>query len=393
MTNYNLLCQKVIEFGMEPKIAKGYAIKFQIAEESFPINDISKKEWALRRGFYPGHIDLFGLDESNWKNYVPYYQYFMIHPINNHFKVWLGDKLTCKYVLNSNGCETTMPDYYAYVENDGSYTYLMNCPNEKTIPRNQDFLLNLLKWKGFLAMKPNSGTSGGFGFIKLEMKDGMIYENNQPIEISRFNEIRDNVRNYIITDYIHQHSELAKIWSESECTLRVTMFKRVKRNLYSNAEWQCLVSYARFGTSLSGVTSNLTPGGVGVSFDFETGIFSDYAVQLKRHAANGQWKQKVHPDTKMPWKGNRLPNWQLVKEKIYNVCEQISSLDYLGFDIIITEDSMKLCEINTHPALDIEQIICSPANLIEEARLFFESKGINTFDCDKLWQAYLECQY
>ena len=75
------------------------------------------------------------------------------------------------------------------------------------------------------------------------------------------------------------------------------------------------------------------------------------------------------------------------------ICQHISSLDYLGLDIIITEDGMKLCEINTHPALDYEQILCGPVLLKDNARKFFESKGINNYDCDKLWQAYLQCQY
>lgn len=392
MINYDVLYEEVVKLGMQPKIAKGYVTKFKYDVDAFPEKDISKVEWALKRGFYPGNIDFYGLTESNWQNYVPYYQYFMIHPLNNHFKVWLGDKLTCKYVLNSNGCETTMPDYYAYVENDGSYTYLMNCPNKTVVPRNQDFLLNLLKWQGILAMKPNSGTSGGRGFIKLELKDGVIYENNKSIEISQFNEIRDNVRNYIITEYIHQHSELARIWPNSECTLRVTMFKKPKDTLYSNPEWYCAISYARFGTSLSGGASNLSSGGVGVGFDFETGAFYDFSIQYKRFTQDGQWKQKKHPDYGLPWTGIKLPNWQIVKEQIYKVCEQISSLDYLGFDIIITEDSMKLCEINTHPALDYEQIICGPVLLKNNARIFFESKGINNYDCEKLWQAYLQCQ-
>ena len=226
----------------------------------------------------------------------------------------------------------------------------------------------------------------------MELKDGVIYENNKSIEISQFNEIRDNVRNYIITEYIHQHSELARIWPNSECTLRVTMFKKPKDTLYSNPEWYCAISYARFGTSLSGGASNLSSGGVGVGFDFETGAFYDFSIQYKRFTQDGQWKQKKHPDYGLPWTGIKLPNWQIVKEQIYKVCEQISSLDYLGFDIIITEDSMKLCEINTHPALDYEQIICGPVLLKNNARIFFESKGINNYDCEKLWQAYLQCQ-
>jgi len=282
MTNYEKLLEKIREMGMDYRWAGMFVKKLRDDENAFPVADDEKKKWALERGFYPGRIELYGLTEENYRDYVPDFQYFMLHPMNNHFLKWL-DKTTLKYVLNSNGCEDTMPEYYVYVENEqcgGRFTYLMDCPED--IEKNEDFLLNLLKAKRTLAMKPNSGTSGGLGFIKLELRGDVIYENNKPIDMTRFVEIRDTMRNYIITEYAHQHQELAKVWPDSECTLRVIMVKDPSDNVYAPTTWSCAVSYARFGTAKNGGASNLSSGGVGVGFDFETGKYNDFCLRYKR---------------------------------------------------------------------------------------------------------------
>ncbi len=388
MTNYEKLLEEVRKLGMDYRWAKMFVKKLKDDEDAFSVED-EKKRWALERGFYPGRVTLYDLTEENYRDYIPDYNYFMLHPLNNHFLKWL-EKTTLKYVLNSNGCEQTMPDYYVYVENDGSFTYLMNAPEH--IEKNKDFLLNLLKFKGVLAMKPNSGTSGGFGFIKLELKDDKFFENNKEIDMTRFLEIRDSMRNYIITEYVHQHKELAAIWPDSECTLRVIMVKNPKKDLYTPATWSCAVSYARFGTSVSGGASNLSSGGVGVGFDFETGKYKDFSIRYKRFCPDGEWILKEHPDTKACWNKLSLPNWQKVKTMIDGICSHVSSLDYLGLDIIITEEGMKLCEINSHPAIDYEQIMCGPVLAKKDIKAFFEAKGLYEYDGRDLYNAYINCQ-
>ena len=388
MTNYDVFLEKVRALGMDYKWAKMFVKKLSDDEKAFPATK-EQAEWALKRGFYPGRVELYGLTEENYRDYVPDYNYFMLHPLNNHFLKWL-DKTTLKYVLNSNGCEETMPEYYVYVENDGSFTYLMDAPEH--IEKNQEFLMNLLKYKGILAMKPNSGTSGGLGFIKLELRNGELYENNKPINMERFIEIRDSMRNYIITEYAHQHNELAKIWPDSECTLRVIMAKNPKEDLYSKSTWSCAVSYARFGTSKNGGASNLSSAGVGVGFDFETGKYNDFCIRYKRFCDDGIWKLEKHPDTKVEWKSTGLPNWDKVRKHIDLICQHVSSLDYLGLDIIITENGMKLCEINSHPAMDYEQIMCGPTLAKSKIREFFEHKGMFKYDCNELYNAYIESQ-
>lgn len=389
MTNYDLLIDLLRQQGMDYKWSKMFVKKLRDDEIAFNMSD-EQKEWAMRRGFFPGRIELYGLTEDNYRDYVPDYNYFMSHPLNHHFRIWINDKLSLKYTLNSNGCEDSMPEYYLYVENDDNYTYLFDAPSH--IKKDKDFIYNLLKEKKRLAIKPNSGTSGGFGFIKLELKEDKLYENNSPIDHSRFEEILKNLKNYIITEYVDQHSELSRVWPDSECTLRVVMLKEPTDSVYDKAKWSCTVSYARFGTKLSGGASNLSSGGVGVGFDFETGKYNSFAKRYKKFCADGNTTLTKHPDTGFMWDGKTLPNWEYVKTMIYKICDHVSSLSYMGFDIIITPDGMKLCEINTHPACDYAQVMCGPVLAKPYARRYFEKKGLYTFSGDDFYNAYKKCQ-
>ena len=392
MTNYDALVERMRALGMDHRWSQMFVKKLRDDENAFPVEDEAKKRWALERGFYPGRIELYNLTEENYMDYVPDFQYFMLHPMNNHFLKWL-DKTTLKYVLNSNGCESVMPKYYVYVENDlcgGRFTYLMDCPAD--IPKDKDFLWNLLKREKILAMKPNSGTSGGLGFIKLELREDGLYENNKPINMERFEEIQNTMRNYIITEYANQHKDLAAVWPSSECTLRVIMCKNAAEDRYAATTWSCAVSYARFGTSANGGASNLSSGGVGVGFDFATGKYKDFCIRYKRYTPDGVWMLDKHPDTKAEWRTMGLPNWSYVRQKIDDLCQHVSSLDYLGLDIIITEDGMKLCEINSHPAIDYEQVMCGPVLANPSVKAFFERKGLRKFDGRAFYEAYMECQ-
>ncbi len=389
MTNYDKLLDMMRQAGMDYKWARMFVKKLGDDEKAFPADDATK-QWALSRGFYPGRVELYGLTEDNYRNYLPDYPYFMIHPINHHFKMWVNDKLTLKYVLNSNGCADTMPEYYLYVENNGNYTYLMDAP--ASIPKDKDFIFNLLKEKGTLAVKPNSGTSGGVGFMKLEYRDGEIFSNNRPMARSEFDDVVSNLKNHIVTEYAYQHAELARIWPSSECTLRVIMVKLPYVSPYQPSGWQCVVSYARFGTCISGGASNLSSGGIGIGFDFQTGQFRDFGIRYRRFCPDGQWQCTEHPDTHVVWKDTALPNWNFVRNKILQVCDHIGSLDYLGFDVIITPNGMKLCEINTHPAADYEQVMCPPILSNDKAKAFYDSHGLSDVCTEDFWKMYAQCQ-
>ncbi len=387
-TDYELLLELIREQGMDYNWSRMFVKKLKDDENAFDVPE-DKKLWALSQGFYPGRVELFGMNEENCKDYLPDYSYFMLHPLNHHFRKWL-DKLTLKYVLNSNGCQDSMPEYYMYVENNGNYTYLMDCPAD--VERNENFLMNLLQNKKALIVKPNSGSSGGRGVMKLELNDEGLFINNSPVTEEQFYEMTSEIGNNIVTEYCYQHEALAKIWSKSECTLRIIMVKMPYANKWDNSKWHCIVSYARFGSSVSGGASNLSSGGIGIGFDFNTGKFNSEGIRYRRFCEGGDYFCTEHPDTHVVWGEFTLPNWEIVKEKIEQVCQHVSSLDYLGLDVIITEDGMKLCEINSHPAMDYEQIMCNPTLADKDACAFFEYHGLFDVDNSKLLDAYLKAQ-
>lgn len=337
-----------------------------------------KKYWALSNGFLPDRIDLYNLNRNNFKDYLSDFDYFLIHPINNFFAFWINDKVTLKYMLQApiyidmdrKKRLDLMPEYYLYIENDGHYSYLMDSP--VTIQKDEDYLLNLAKEKKLLAMKPSNG-AGGKGFIKLSYDGTCLQVNDKEISFEAFNELKRTLQGYIVTEYIHQHKDLDKVWPDSACTLRVIATKH-QTNGYDGGKINVIVSYARFGTKLSNGASNLSSGGVGIPFDFNTGEFGEYFYRYKQFAQNGDYIYDSHPDTKVSLKGTKLPQWEAVRDSVYALCNHFSSLEYFGFDIIITDKGLKLCEINTHPSVDYEQVMCGPVFTIEDAKQFFINK-------------------
>ena len=53
---------------------------------------------------------------------------------------------------------------------------------------------------------------------------------------------------------------------------------------------------------------------------------------------------------------------------------------------------MKLCEINSHPAMDYEQIMCGPTMAKSKIQKFFEHKGLYDYDGKMFYNAYITSQ-
>ena len=389
MVNYDKMYELLVQHGMQNKIAKLFIKKFKIEEEAYTCSEDEKK-WAMSRGFFPSRVELYGLNDSNYKYYLPDYADFMMHPYNNHFAIWINDKLSLKYTLGRDFADI-MPEYYLYIENNGDYTYLQDAP--ASIKKDENFILNLLKEKKVLIIKPNSSKSGGEGVMKVEWSSEQIRINNKEvISIQEFQDRIQNLGNNIVTEYAYQHSELKQIWPKSECTLRIIMIKLPHEDKYTESQWKCVVSFARFGTSISGGTSNLSSGGIGVGFDFQTGRFNSLGLHQVEFSNNNQSGCKEHPDTHVIWEGVVLPNWNYVKDTLYKVCKHYGSLSHLGFDVIITEKGFVLCEINSKPALNVGQVMCEPLLMAEDGRSYFMSKGYSNIDCSELYKIYNESQ-
>ena len=299
----------------------------------------AEKKWAHERGFLSYHIKQYGLTEDNWRDCLSDRDYKWLRPLNNEYRKLLWDKVTLRYCLDKYS--EYLPEYYYHiVPRDGRMQVLKmpDCPEE--LPRSFDGILHLLREKKLLAMKPTVG-SHGIGFYKLGFDgEGYLVNGMAKSESEMLGFLASLDDYYNISEYIVMHSDLRRIYSEVACTVRIMVINR------SGLDPVIENAYFRIGTKSTGFTDNIGSGGVFAYVDEKTGFFHDAEV-IKEHVIT---PCPIHPDTQEKIEGT-LPHWDEVLRVIPELCRYISPLEYLGFDVVITDSGFKILEINTHQDL------------------------------------------
>lgn len=295
-----------------------------------------KRMWALKRGFCVDKINMYKLTEDNYKDYLSDYDYYRIFPLNNRYAMWINDKLTMKYTLYKYN--EFLPDYYANVDIDGTYTYLMDYSEKNS--KNIDGIIELLKKKGKLAVKKVAGAAGE-GFYELSYYNNEFSVNKGPYSKEELKKFLQELRGYLFTEYIEQHEIYKKIWGKSIHTLRVQTVREKDRPI------ECLYSYIRWGSkNLMNCVGDVGPGVTAV-VNKETGEIAKGFYQNE----NREWIDcKEHPDTGVDITGE-VPHWEYILEKCMEMHEYMNELEYMGFDVIVTDNSFKICEINSHSGI------------------------------------------
>lgn len=292
--------------------------------------------WAHRKGFYSYRIAQYGLTKYNYKNFLSDYDYKRLRPINNEYRKWLWDKLSFYYILRKY--DIYLPEYYYHIFKQNEKVLVFkknNCPND--LEASIEGIIKLLVRKGTLAFKPVIA-SHGTGFYKLEYVNGSFFINDKISERSDVEEFIKNLdKYYLVTEYIEMHHQLKEIYPNVASTIRLMVINRNGDNpAIENA-------YFRIGNSKTGQTDNISSGGIFAHVDEKTGDFSDGKI-IDSHIIKNCSK---HPDTNKKIEGN-IPFWGDICNRIIEISQYIFPLEYLGFDIVVTDVGFKILEINTH---------------------------------------------
>lgn len=293
------------------------------------------KKWAYKRGFNPWRIVQYGLTEENYRDVISDRDYFYLYPINNRYSSWIDNKLTMKYILAP--FDKYLPKYYFHLLHGRDVMKLMDCHEKYSA--DVDSVVSLLEDSGTLAAKMAAGTYG-IGFYKLEFKNGSYVVNGEIYDKEKFKDFILSLNDYIITEYIEMHSDLKKINPYSVNTIRVVVI-----NEYGN---DTIIPFAfmRIGTKKSGIVDNVAQGGMVCKINVDTGEFYQGQV-LKNHVYEDV---EIHPDTKTKLNGI-IPHWELVKTELIKISKYYPQLEWLGYDIAITEGGFSIIEINSHQGL------------------------------------------
>ena len=317
---------------------------------------LSQKLWCYRRGFLSFRIKQYGLTKDNYKSFLSDYQYHWLNRINNGYQIWINDKTTTRYVFEPYK-QYLARYYYDIVKMQGKTCIKALQDIPEGFDASFDGIFALLRQEKLLALKPSAGTHGD-GFYRMEYADGRYLINGSEMTEDEIRSMIEGFKSiYVITEYLFMHRELKKIYPNSVNTIRVAV---VNQSAY---EPKIMQTYMRIGSSSTGFTDNVGYGGICAKIDIPTGHYycPEKIIDHKFTPC------PVHPDTGVRIEGT-VPNWELMKKGITDICRFMPELEYLGFDIAITDDGFKIIEINIHQ--DLHKV----AEHSEEFKEYFRCK-------------------
>lgn len=353
---FNKFVRKYCRHGIRPYMQQ---LWFDAVKDDFNDKSTTMREkiWAWKRGFLSFRIKQYGLTEENYKEFLSDYDYHWLNRINGVFQGWINDKTTFRYTMEP--IKEYVPEYYFSVYKrlgKARIAKMQDCPEHITADYNG--ILDLLKEKKKLVFKPSAGTHGdGFYCIAFDGKEFLV--NNEvktPDEL--INIIESQKSFYIITDYIVMHETLKAIYPNSVDSIRVMV---LNERGYNPKIRQC---YLRIGSSKTGFTDNVGYGGICAMVNMETGELYDPET-LKDHV---YYPCEHHPDTGTKISGIVIPHWKLICEKVIEIAQLMPELEYLGFDVAVTENGFNVMEINVHQ--DLHKVALHP----EDVRKFYKDK-------------------
>lgn len=227
--------------------------------------------------------------------------------------------------------------------------------NGKIIPlENDDFHISniddiqeYLKNKKAIVFKPVAGYAG-HGILICKWQDKKLWMNNSEADFAKLEHEIRNFDNYIISEYVFQADYASNIYPRTANTIRAF-------TIYNDSDNKASVVAAihRFGTDRSYPVDNFTKGSLSTFVNLENGKLGMSAS----HSAKGKvgWLDQ-HPDTGSQIKGVKIHNWPFINEKLKVLAEYAHYTPVIGWDIISTNDGLKIIEANDSPGVDLIQI-------------------------------------
>lgn len=326
---------KAFRPGMRPYMEKEWVRR--VIDDLLHTKGASLKDkiWCWEHGFVSYRLWQYGVNKDNWQDIMSDFQYLWVNRINNEFQILISDKHTTRYVFDR--LKEYFPGSYYIIRQSRRRGPMIKGLQELPVGYGETAqdIADLLKDKKLLALKLAYGTHG-VGFYRLEYKDGKYFVSGEEKTREEFCAFLLTLpSNYLVTEYLKMHRDLVEIYPKSVNSIRIAVINR------HGDDPQIMQTYMRIGAESSGFTDNVGFGGICADVDIETGHCSN-AQQITNHVFTDC---PVHPDTGVTIERD-IPNWEIVKEGVKKIASFIPELEYLGFDVAVTDDGFRIIEIN-----------------------------------------------
>jgi len=309
----------------------------------------------LFKGFNDKSAGIYDFENNSVEDYLSDYSRLKTIHINGSYTQILINK-----VIFEAACKASLPvsENIALID-DGKISaigkYNVNSFAE---------LIDYVKSKQAMVIKPIIG-SGGAGILNVRYdKENGITLNDKKISLSELEGIVNTLKNNFVNEYISQGKFSDKLYHGSMNTVRILTMKDP-----DTGEVFIPVAVQRMGTKKSHPTDTWSQGGLSSNIDLETGELSKGVIMPSKDKEL-TWHTK-HPDTNAEIEGKVIPHWQEIKKEILKGVNELPLLKYVGWDVIVTDDSFKIIEGNSMSDVNLYQVH-KPLLKNERVKRFYE---------------------
>lgn len=305
--------------------------------------------WYIK-GFNSDRYYMYEFDKNNPKDYLPDFYKYRTSLINGPYSVLLNDKKLFTELKTG-----VIP----FAETHGWIIKGKPLVDGSSVST-EAFKALVMKHSQVIIKRQSDG--GGKGVYLIGYEDGQFYINRQVDSIEKFLGELDKDHDYIISEYILQSKYAMDIFPHSANTIRIqTMIDPDTKKAFIP------LAIHKFGTLKSLPTDNQSKGGIIAGINLETGIMERASVYTNSERLE---YFDTHPDTGAPIKGVKIPNWSQVTSKVCELAEEIDYLHYIGWDLIITDDGIKIVEGNNHTGIGLQMY--QPLFANDRAKRFYD---------------------
>jgi hypothetical protein len=209
---------------------------------------------------------------------------------------------------------------------------------------------------------------GGTDFRVLGMRQGTVRWGQELMSLAHFYRYFARHDEFLLCQFIKQCDFCSNIYPRTTNTLRVICMR--------DCDGDPFIARAvlRLGSQNSNGVDNFGQGGLAVDVNLESGKLG-VAVEHYTSTPRAPRSHLRHPDTGTQISGNLLPDWNVTKKAALALMQQLPFINYVGWDIILTDAGPVFLEGNNYTGVRLAQI---NSGLLKDDRIrdFYARHGI-----------------
>ena len=325
-------CRKALK---KLKLFVLYWTRIVFVKNNFKVPFFAKLRANIFGGYLGDQYILYDFKHNDKNEYLSEFDWYRSRYINEPFDFAFNNKVVCTEILKHH---IRFAENY-FIINKGVLHDFENGPIE------YERVYERLVEEGNLFIKPFAmGKGNGVHRLACD-KDGKLYIDEKEYTKDGLIEYLKKLDGYIICECMKQHSYSDNIYDKTVNTIRFITMRDVETH-----QMKVFFAVQRIGTAKTIPVDNGSKGGLVAKIDLETGVLSE------ARCLQDLGVFKVHPDSGNPIEGAQIPNWTAIKEQMLDVCKKIPYMDFIAWDLLITEEGVCVIEANTSSGVNIIQL-------------------------------------